>query len=399
MYLPRSSGQISQHKEEYGNSQKRIAVIVLFFTMILSGVSFLAPSNIIAQEVHGRQASSQQERISFRVVSWNIENLFDTHHDSLKNDHEYLPDAIRHWNYSRYKKKLADVARVITAIGEWNPPALVGLCEVENDTVLRDLTRRSPLKELSYRYVMTDSPDLRGIDVALLYQRDLFKLLSSRSISIPPLGQYRPTRDLLHVSGLLLTGDTLDVFVCHLPSRSGGAKESEPYRLYAAQILRTEVDHILNIRSHPQVIIMGDFNDYPTNQSIQKVLEAEAPPITTQDPASTLNSTNRSTIVPSSLKLYHLLARKAKSKSFGSYKYRGEWGLLDHLIVSGTLLNQSSHFFTSEERANVCLLPFLVKDDEKYGDKEPFRTYKGMKYQGGISDHLPVYADFELIPY
>ena len=106
MYLPRSSGQISQHKEEYGNSQKRIAVIVLFFTMILSGVSFLAPSNIIAQEVHGRQASSQQERISFRVVSWNIENLFDTHHDSLKNDHEYLPDAIRHWNYSRYKKKL-----------------------------------------------------------------------------------------------------------------------------------------------------------------------------------------------------------------------------------------------------------------------------------------------------
>ena len=200
MYLPRSSGQISQHKEEYGNSQKRIAVIVLFFTMILSGVSFLAPSNIIAQEVHGRQASSQQERISFRVVSWNIENLFDTHHDSLKNDHEYLPDAIRHWNYSRYKKKLADVARVITAIGEWNPPALVGLCEVENDTVLRDLTRRSPLKELSYRYVMTNSPDLRGIDVALLYQRDLFKLLSSRSISIPPFKQHRPTRDLLRAS-------------------------------------------------------------------------------------------------------------------------------------------------------------------------------------------------------
>ena len=396
MYLPRSSGQISQHKEEYGNSQKRIAVIVLFFTMILSGVSFLAPCSVIAQDYHSKQAPCQEERIPFRVVSWNIENLFDTHHDSLKNDHEFLPDALRHWNYSRYKKKLSDVARVITAIGEWNPPALVGLCEVENNTVLRDLTRRSPLKELNYRYVMTDSPDLRGIDVALLYQRDLFKLLSSRSISIPLLGQYRPTRDLLYVSGLLLTGDTLDVFVCHLPSRSGGAKESEPYRLYAAQILRTEVDHILNIRSHPQVIIMGDFNDYPTNQSIQKILEAEAPPITTPKPASTLNSTNPSTIVPSSLKLYHLLARKAKSKSFGSYKYRGEWGLLDHLIVSGTLLNQSSHFFTSEERANVCLLSFLLKDDEKYGDKEPFRTYKGMKYLGGISDHLPVYADFEL---
>ena len=193
---------------------------------------------------------------------------------------------------------------------------------------------------------------------------------------------------MLHVSGLLLTGDTLDVFVCHLPSRSGGAKESEPYRLYAAHILRMEVDSIMNIRSLPQVIIMGDFNDYPTNQSIRKILKAEAPPVTANNLASTTDPANNSTVAPSSLKLYHLLARKAKSKDFGSYKYRGEWGL-----------NQSSHFFTSEEKANVCLLPFLLKDDEKYGDKEPFRTYKGMKYQGGISDHLPIYTDFELILY
>lgn len=350
--------------------------------MGLLGISFLTPSYIIAQDPHYKQDSRSQEKVPFRIVSWNIENLFDTHHDSLKNDREFLPDAMRHWNYSRYKKKLADIARVITAVGEWNPPALVGLCEVENDTVLRDLTRRSPLKELGYRYVMTSSPDLRGIDVALLYQRDLFKLLSSRSISIPPFNQHRPTRDLLHVSGLLLTGDTLDVFVCHLPSRSGGAKESEPYRLHAAQILRTEADSILYKRLHPQVIIMGDFNDYPTNKSIQEVLEAEVP-------SPTL----------SPLKLYHLLARKAKSKDFGSYKYRGEWGLLDHLIVSGALLNQSGKFFTSEEKANVCLLPFLLIEDKKYGGREPFRTYKGMKYQGGISDHLPIYTDFELILY
>ncbi len=350
--------------------------------MGLLGISFLTPSYIIAQDLHYKQDSLSQEKVPFRIVSWNIENLFDTHHDSLKNDREFLPDAMRHWNYSRYKKKLADIARVITAVGEWNPPALVGLCEVENDTVLRDLTRRSPLKELGYRYVMTSSPDLRGIDVALLYQRDLFKLLSSRSISIPPFNQHRPTRDLLHVSGLLLTGDTLDVFVCHLPSRSGGAKESEPYRLHAAQILRTEADSILYKRLHPQVIIMGDFNDYPTNKSIQEVLEAEVP-------SPTL----------SPLKLYHLLARKAKSKDFGSYKYRGEWGLLDHLIVSGALLNQSGKFFTSEEKANVCLLPFLLIEDKKYGGREPFRTYKGMKYQGGISDHLPIYTDFELILY
>ena len=301
MFQLRNNRRSDQRIVGYGNSEKRVAVTILFFVTGVLGISFLIPSHNIAQDFHYRQDSLFQEKVPFRVVSWNIENLFDTHHDSLKNDREFLPDAMRHWNYSRYKKKLADIARVITAIGEWNPPALVGLCEVENDTVLRDLTRRSPLKELDYRYVMTDSPDSRGIDVALLYQRDLFKLLSSRSISIPPLKQHRPTRDLLHVSGLLLTEDTLDVFVCHLPSRSGGAKESEPYRLHAAQILRTEADSILHKRLHPQVIIMGDFNDYPTNKSIRKVLEAEAP-----SPAL------------SPLKLYHLLARKAKSKDFGS---------------------------------------------------------------------------------
>ena len=382
MFLPRNNRRTSQQTKGHGDSEKRVAVTILFFVMGLSGISFLTPSFITAQKTHYRLDFPFQEKVPFRVVSWNIENLFDTHHDSLKNDREFLPDATRHWNYSKYKKKLADIARTITAIGEWNPPALIGLCEVENDTVLRDLTRRSPLKELDYRYVMTDSPDLRGIDVALLYQRDLFKLLSSRPVSIPPFGQHRPTRDLLHVSGLLLTGDTLDVFVCHLPSRSGGVRESEPYRLHAAQILRTEADSILHKRLHPQVIIMGDFNDYPTNKSIREVLEAEVP-------SSTL----------SPLKLYHLLARKAKSKDFGSYKYRGEWELLDHLIVSGTLLNRSGEFFTSEEKANVCLLPFLLIEDKKYGDKEPFRTYKGMKYQGGVSDHLPIYTDFELILY
>lgn len=339
--------------------------------------------------------SPNDDRIPFRVMSWNVENLFDTRHDSLKNDHEFLPDAIHHWNYSKYKKKLADIARVITAVGEWNPPALVGLCEVENDSVLRDLTRRSPLKELGYRYVMTDSPDLRGIDVALLYQRDLFKLLSSRSIPVPAFKQHRPTRDLLHVCGLLITGDTLDVFVCHLPSRSGGAKESEPYRLHAARIIRMEADSLINTRRHPQLIIMGDFNDYPANKSIREILNAQAPPPCSDSPGN-LYKDSATTINPS--KLYHLLARKAKSLHTGSYKYHGEWGLLDHLIVSGTLLNESGRFFTNEEKAGIAFLPFLLTEDEKYGDNEPYRTYKGMRYIGGISDHLPIYTDFVLNP-
>lgn len=372
MCLLRNNRKTGLHREDDDDNHQRCVIVIIFFVISLAILPKAAGQN------------SAGERIPFRVMSWNVENLFDIRHDSLKNDNGFLPDAIRHWNYTRYKKKLVDMARVITAVGEWNAPALVGLCEVENDTVIRDLTRRSPLRELSYRYVITESPDLRGIDVALLYQRDLFKLLSHHPIPIPPFKRYRPTRDLLHVSGLLLTGDTLDVFVCHLPSRSGGVKESEPYRLHAARILRTNADSILRIRLHPQVLIMGDFNDYPTNKSIRKVLEAEAPPRDATTP-----------LFP--LKLYHLLARKAKSRDFGSYKYQGEWGLLDHIIVSGTLLDPSGNFFTEEEKAKVVSLPFLLIEDKKYGGKEPFRTYKGMKYQGGISDHLPVYADFELI--
>lgn len=371
MFLPKNKRRI---KVAHGHGIRKTAVTILCFTAIL-----FTHSSITAQ------THPAKESIRFRVMSWNVENLFDTRHDTLKNDNEFLPEAHRHWNNSRYNKKLADIAAVITTVGQWNAPALVALCEVENDSVLRDLTLRSPLKKLNYHFVMTDSPDLRGIDVALLYQRDLFKRLSHRSIPIPPLSGYRPTRDLLHVSGLLMSGDTLDVFVCHFPSRSGGAKESEPYRLHAAKKLRAEVDSLLKTRFHPLLIIMGDFNDYPSNKSIQEVLKAVAPP-----------STPTTEITPSAL--YHLLARPAKSRNFGSYKYQGEWGLLDHLIVSGTLLDTSSHLFTSEEKATVARLSFLLTEDEKYGGDEPFRTYKGMKYQGGISDHLPVYTDFTLTP-
>ncbi|WP_455590530.1 endonuclease/exonuclease/phosphatase family protein [Bacteroides sp.] len=338
-----------------------LGVRLLFLSLL-----FLSPS------LHAQKGT-------FRVMFWNVENLFDTRHDSLKNDKEFLPDASRHWTYSRYKKKLANVARGITAVGGWTPPALVGLCEVENDNVLRDLTLYSPLKEQGYRYVMSHSADERGIDVALLYQPDRFKLISANSLfpGVPTFPS-RPTRDILHVSGQLLTGDTLDLLVAHLPSRSGGAKQSEPYRLFVARKIKATADSLLSVRLHPKLIIMGDFNDYPTNQSVAKVLNATIPP---------------AQIEPK--KLYHLLARKAKATYFGSYKYRGKWGLLDHLIVSGTLLNPKENLFTNEEKANIARLPFLLTEDEKYGNVQPFRTYNGMKYQDGYSDHLPVYTDFQ----
>ncbi len=326
----------------------------------------------------------RKDTLTFRIVSYNVENLFDCRHDTLKNDYEFLPDAVRHWNYSKYRKKLDNIARVLIATGGWTPPALVALCEVENDSVMRDLTRYSALREADYRYVMTQSPDERGIDVALLYQRNLFKLLSYQSLPVDkPRKNSRPTRDILHVSGLLLNRDTLDVFVAHFPSRSGGAKESEPYRLSAARKVRHAIDSLYLVRRHPQVVLLGDFNDYPDNKSVRQVLQADIPPASSDS------------LLPH--KLYHLRAGKAKSrKHFGSYKYQGEWGLLDHIILSGTLLQKSSPLYTDETKADILRLPFLLTEDKKYGGKQPFRTYYGMKYQAGYSDHLPVWAEFRL---
>ncbi|MDR0658007.1 MAG: endonuclease [Mediterranea sp.] len=334
---------------------------------------------------------SSREKETFRVMFWNVENLFDTERDSLKQDEEFTPASMRGWNTGRYKKKMADVSRVITAVGEWEPPALVGLCEVENDKVLHYLTRYSPLKSHGYQYVMTESQDLRGIDVALLYQKDKFRLLGHNHIRTDLGINERPTRDILHVTGLAPTKDTLDVMVVHFPSRSGGERESEPKRLLVAQRLRNAVDSLIAVRQEARVIIMGDFNDYPENRSIREVLGVKLLGETSDKDA-----------------LYHLFAHKAVGKDkdqemhaefsggYGSYKYRGEWGIFDHLIVSGKLLDSSACFHTGESHAGVVRLPFLFVEDEKFGGLQPFRTYNGVRYQGGYSDHLPVRGDFEL---
>ena len=329
-----------------------------------------------------------QDSYRFRIVSFNVENLFDSQHDSLKNDYEFLPEAQRHWDYQKYQKKLDDLGRVIIATGEWTPPALVGLCEVENEHCLTDLTQHSVLKEAGYRYAMTNSPDQRGIDVALLYQREVFKPVSINTYRVPPLTkQKNATRDILHVTGELPDRSLLDVFVCHLPSRSGGEKETEPYRLLAASTLKQAVDSLLQVRKKAQVVIMGDFNDYYTNRSVTEVVGAQ--------PVTTLKANQQA--------FYHLLAAKEKAlKDYGSYRYRGEWSSLDHLIVNGRLLRQkgSFHIMPSDDeflvKADVFRADFLLEEDTRYGGKLPFRTYSGLKYHGGYSDHLPIYADFLL---
>jgi len=296
---------------------------------------------------------------SFRVMFWNVENFFDIKDEPRKSDEEFLPDAVRRWTSFRYHDKLKKLAKTIVASGDEHVPDLVGLCEVENDSCLYDLTRRSPLREAGYRYVMTDSPDERGIDVALLYQRGSFKLLGKQSIRIPHKQVRRdPTRDILHVLGQVVSGDTVDVFVCHFPSRGGGQAKTEPYRLLAAKVLRHTVDSLMQVRQNPYLIIMGDFNDCPSNKSLRKVLCGKDD-------------------------LVNLMEGMQK----GTYRYRGEWGIFDQFLVSRNMLAQ-------KKDVQILRHPFLLEKEERYGGDKPFRTYNGMKYVGGYSDHLPIVLDF-----
>ncbi len=312
----------------------------------------------------------------FQVISYNVENCFDTEDDPNVSDEEFLPSGSRHWTKGRYYRKLQHIAQVIQSAGEWNSPALIGLCEVENDSVMQHLLTRTSLRQLDYRYCITHGQDQRGINVALLYQREQFRLLGSEEILIPLPPKERPTRNILHVWGEIQNTDTIDVFVCHMPSRSSGEIASRPKRLLATSLLRSCVDSILSLRTTPQCIIMGDFNDMPQDESLSLQLRAHAYPTDTS-------------IQPK--ELYNLFYT-AK----GSYKYKGEWNQLDHLIVNGLLLD-NQHTLHLQEKGNQIYCPdFLLTKDKTWRGERPLRTYYGYQYEGGYSDHLPLLCTFIL---
>ncbi|MDR1654236.1 MAG: endonuclease [Prevotellaceae bacterium] len=317
------------------------------------------------------------ERERYRIVSYNVENYFDVVNDSATIDEEFLPDGARRWNFSRYKTKQMRIGKVLAAIGGWNAPQIVGLCEVESRKSLVDLIRYSGLKSFGYQFVHYDSPDARGVDVALLYRPRQFKLINSKPVHIhfPNAPEIR-TRDLLLVTGNVPSGDTLHIIVCHLPSRLEGELESENRRIFVAQTIRNQVDSLIDTYKKPNIIIMGDFNDYPDNKSITQVLKAESPSAT-----------------PQSNKLYNLalpLHRAGK----GTYKHSGQWGMLDQFIVSGNLLNTENDFYTQQADANVFDEKFLLEKDAAGLGTKPFRTYNGFAYNNGYSDHLPLFVDF-----
>ena len=290
----------------------------------------------------------------------NCENLFDTRHDSLKNDLEFLPDGSYRWTPYRYWAKLNHLGQEIVALS--NPiPDFVAMCEVENDSVMFDLTRRSLLRNAGYEYVMTSSPDERGIDVALLYQPASFALLHSHSIRIKPLPDTRPTRDILYASGLIITGDTLHVFVVHAPSRRGGELASRPYRLHVADRLAAAVDSIYAESRDAKIIVAGDFNDYADSPALKRLYQ------------------------------HHLINISHDARGThgakATYRWHGEWRSLDQIMCSPSMA-------AAKQKCQIGDLPFLLEDDEKYGGKKPYRTYLGPRYLGGYSDHLPLLVQF-----
>lgn len=311
-----------------------------------------------------------------RIMSYNCENLFDYEHDEGKEDYEYTEFSAKHWTKSKYFGKLHRTASVIARCGEWGDVGIVCLLEIENERVLRDLTQNTQLKKAGYSYLHKESEDKRGVDVALLYQPEKFTPLKTEFIKLH-FENSRPTRDILFTTGVLPSGDTLSVFVNHWPSRYGGEVESEFKRIEAANAVRHKIDSLFASQIKSNIVIVGDFNDYFDNKSLNKSLGAE---INLSAPYE-------------GKKLYNLMTKYNGRDDIGTHKFQGHWGVLDHVIVSGSLLDGKGIEVT-EDGAQIGFWEILLEKDKT--GVAPKRSFKGDCTTNGFSDHLPVYIDLEM---
>ena len=348
----------------------------------------LAPLFSICQKVTERQYGGISENHAkvdtalkksqiVRIVFYNLENLYDPYDDTTKLDDEFTSKGIKRWTFSKFLLKLDHLAKTFIAIGGWEPPAMVGICEVENRYVLNKMIYETPLKKYKYRFIHYESSDARGIDVAFLYRPEIFRVVFSRNINIHfPSDSLMHTRDILYVKGVIFNTDTVHIFVNHWPSRRGGFTESVPKRRLVAQTLRSALDSLQQNRVDPYIIIMGDFNDEPDQPAICEVLKAEAYSAKTK-PTSLVN----------------LMLPKMNNANEGTHKFQGKWAVLDQFMVSGNFLLKGKGLQTSPGSVHIFHATFLMEEDERFLGGKPFRTYSGPRYTGGFSDHLPVYLD------
>ena len=288
-----------------------------------------------------------------RVVSYNVENLFHPENDSITDDDEWTPDGERHWSYTRYKRKVENIARVLTNIGEWQGVDVVGLQEVENAEVVKKLCETMRRRE--YGFVHYDSPDRRGIDVALVYKKARIDTLHTQAIRIQH--SEFSTRDILYVCARIDKRDTIHFFVCHMPSQRGGASESEWKREAARKVLLQATDSIVAENKDAKIVVMGDFN-----------------------------KDSKFKIQDSKIDIKNLRFKKADTDK-GTHKFQGKWECLDQFYVSANL--------DSISRVRIYDAEWIMEPDEKYMGLKPKRTYNGFRYQNGYSDHLPIVLEIE----
>ncbi len=312
---------------------------------------------------------------NFTFAFYNVENLFDTENDPEKLDDEFTPDGKREWDEKRYNKKLKRISKVLNEINSKELPEIIGLCEVENLKVLEDLISQAKLKDGNYGIVHKDSPDMRGIDVALLYRQDEFKVLSQENLEVKALlSDMSRTRDILYVKGKTNNSEIFHIFVNHWSSRRGGLRKTEQKRITAATILRKRISRILSLNPNSKIFIMGDFNDEPTNSSVSNILKANN------------KRTNSET-----KELYNLLYDRHNILGEGTQNYKGRWYMFDQLIVSQFVLKDKDGYQIGFNGGHVFNEKFLLYRNTKIGKFVPERTFQGKKYIGGYSDHLPVY--------
>lgn len=319
------------------------------------------------------QEMDKQSGDTLRIVFYNTENFYDSFNDSLTLDDDFLPGEPRAWGYKKFRAKVINISRALIASGRWQKPGLIGLCEVENSFVLKQLTTTSPLKKSGYKIIHEESPDPRGVDVALLYDPGQFQPLYHRAIAMKnQVDTGFRTRDILYSKGLIFGTDTLHVFVNHWPSKYGGLASSLEKRKFVALKLRTILDSLLNTDPETKILLMGDFNDGADQDVMLTVLRARS-----------------DTAVTSVKDLINLmLVYRGNS---GSHKYKGEWSTLDQIMVSQGLTRSNTR--VSVAGAMIVNDDFLMEPDESYSGHKPFRTYSGPRYLGGYSDHLPVRVD------
>jgi predicted extracellular nuclease len=317
-------------------------------------------------------AQAESDSLPVRLMFYNTENFFDTDDDTLTDDDEFLPDGLMRWNRTRYFKKINSVYKTIIAAGEWDPPAIIGLCEIENRKVLEDLVYGTALSNFGYGIVHEDSPDLRGIDVCMIFRKDLVRVIDQRAWI--PSGVKKDdyhSRSVLYVKCAVL-GDTIHLIINHWPSRRGGVLAGEPLREEVALMVRDAVDSLYSVsRGVLKTIIFGDFNcntDDPVIASLFK---------------SPMNGVN----------ILVNLADQHPQGVPGTYRYMGTWETLDQVIVSEGLLKSRRGLFTEKKSFKIFNPDFLLRIDSKYPGMTTFSTYRGYRYLGGFSDHLPVLLD------